>query len=55
MASTSTVLHGREDYGLSAIVEHNASGTEQFPPYAEDAKGLGIYVSPASQPIDFLD
>jgi hypothetical protein len=48
MASTTTVTHGRsrgDDYGLAAIAEHNASGTEQFPPYTEDAKGLGIYVS----------
>ena len=50
MASTTTVTHGRsqgDEYGLAAIAEHNASGTEQFPPYAEDAKGLGIYVSTA--------
>jgi len=48
MASTTTVTHGRsrgDEYGLAAIAEHNASGTEQFPAYAEDAKGLGIYVS----------
>lgn len=52
MASTTTVTHGRsrgDDYGLAAIAEHNASGTEQFPPYAEDAKGLGIYVSTDAQ------
>ena len=48
MASTTTITHGRshgDEYGLAAIAEHNASGTEQFPPYTEDAKGLGIYVS----------
>jgi len=52
MASTTTVTHGRsqgDEYGLAAIAEHNASGTEQFPPYAEDAKGLGIYVSTGHQ------
>jgi hypothetical protein len=48
MASNATVTHGRahvDEYGLAAIAEHNVSGTEQFPPYVEDAKGLGIYVS----------
>ena len=48
MASTTTITHGRshgDEYGLAAIAEHNASSTEQFPPYTEDAKGLGIYVS----------
>ena len=48
MTSTTTVTYGRshgDEYGLAAIAEHNASGTEQFPPYTEDAKGLGIYVS----------
>lgn len=35
-----------EDYGLDAIAQHNAAtSTEEFPPYQEDAKGLGIYVS----------
>ena len=50
MATTATLTHGRsqgDEYGLSAIAEHNATGTEQFPPYAEDGKGLGIYVSTA--------
>ncbi|KAK5164819.1 uncharacterized protein LTR77_009483 [Saxophila tyrrhenica] len=33
-----------DDYGLEAIAQHNAiHSTEQFPPYEEDAKGLGIY------------
>jgi len=53
MASTTTVAHGRshgDEYGLAAIAEHNASGTEQFPPYAEDAKGLGFHVSTEPQP-----
>jgi len=48
MGSTTTVSHGRshgDEYGLAAIAEHNASGTEQFPPYSEDTKGLGINVS----------
>lgn len=52
MASTTTVAHGRsrgDEYGLAAIAEHNASGTEQFPAYTEDAKGLGIYVSASPQ------
>jgi hypothetical protein len=51
MATTATLTHGRsqgDEYGLSAIAEHNATGTEQFPPYVEDDKGLGIYVSTAS-------
>ena len=50
MATTATLTHGRsqgDEYGLSAIAEHNATGPEQFPPYAEDSKGLGIYVSTA--------
>lgn len=35
-----------EDYGLDAVAQHNAaSATEAFPPYQEDAKGLGIYVN----------
>lgn len=35
-----------DEYGLDAIAQHNAiHSTEQFPPYEEDAKGLGIYVS----------
>lgn len=49
MASTEIVTQGRgsgDDYGLGAIVEHNAAGTEQFPQHTEDSsKGLGIYVS----------
>jgi hypothetical protein len=48
IATTATLTHGRsqaDEYGLSAIAEHNATGTEQFPTYAEDGKGLGIYVS----------
>lgn len=49
LASTSTVTRGRDDYGLSAIVEHNSGGTEQFPPYTEDAKGLRTYVSITSR------
>ena len=50
MATTATLTHGRsqgDEYGLSAIAEHNATGPEQFPPYVEDGKGLGIYVSTA--------
>jgi hypothetical protein len=50
MATTATLTHGRsqaDEYGLSAIAEHNTTGTEQFPTYAEDGKGLGIYVSNA--------
>jgi hypothetical protein len=50
MATTATLTHGRsqgDEYGLLAIAEHNATGTEQFPPFAEDGKGLGIYVSTA--------
>jgi hypothetical protein len=46
MAPTTTVTHGRshaDGYGLTAIAEHNAA--EQFPPYAEDTKRLGIHVS----------
>lgn len=39
----------QDDYGLDAIAKHNAqASTEQFPPYHEDPKGLGIYVSPSS-------
>ena len=52
MASTTTVTNGRsrgDDYGLAAVTEHNASGTEQFPLCAEDAEGLGIYVSTDAQ------
>jgi len=55
MATTATLIHGRsqgDEYGLSAIAEHNATGTEQFPPYAEDGKGLGIYVSTALFPVN---
>lgn len=50
MATITTLTHGRsqgDEYGLSAIAEHNSTGTEQFPPYVEDGKGLGIYVSTA--------
>ena len=47
MAATTIVTQGsspKEDYGLDAIAKHNAAtATEQFPPYREDAKGLGIY------------
>ncbi|KAK6442937.1 hypothetical protein LTR95_000815 [Oleoguttula sp. CCFEE 5521] len=32
-----------EDYGLSAIAEHNAQGIERFPPYEDQEKGLGIF------------
>lgn len=52
MTVTSTITQGpspEDDYGLNAIAEHNA-GTEQFPTYQEDTKGLGIYVSPPSSP-----
>lgn len=49
MASTETVTQGRgsgDDYGLGAIAEHNAAGTEQFPQHTEhSSKGLGILVS----------
>lgn len=39
-----------DDYGLHAIAKHNAAtSTEEFPPYQEDAKGLGIYQNGFSQ------
>ncbi|KAH9843404.1 HMG (high mobility group) box [Teratosphaeria destructans] len=45
MASTIAVHQRAEDFGLDAVVQHNAAvtSTEQFPAYVEDAKGLGIY------------
>ena len=47
MAASTTVTQGpspEEDYGLDVIAKHNAAtSTEQFPPYQEDVKGLGIY------------
>lgn len=48
MPSTTMVTRGHshgDEFGLAAIAEHNATGTEQFPSYNEEAKGLGIYVS----------
>ena len=48
MSSTTIVHQGpspEDDYGLDAVARHNAeTGTEQFPSYHEDVKGLGIYV-----------
>ncbi|KAK3698477.1 hypothetical protein LTR37_016948 [Vermiconidia calcicola] len=47
MVSTTVVTQGpspEEDFGLDAVAQHNAAtSVEQFPPYEEDLKGLGIY------------
>jgi hypothetical protein len=49
MTATASVTQGPstgEDYGLDLVAQHNAvTSTEQFPPYEEHAKGLGVYVS----------
>ncbi|KAK3669504.1 hypothetical protein LTR78_010605 [Recurvomyces mirabilis] len=48
MTSTTVIQHGpspEDDFGLEAIAQHNAAvvSTEQFPPYQDDGKGLGIH------------
>lgn len=47
MSSTTIVHHGQspDDYGLDAVARHNAQASTEFPDFAGDAKGLGIYVS----------
>lgn len=48
MTSATVVPAGstpEDDYGLSAVAQHNVISVEPFSPYEEDAKGLGIYVS----------
>ncbi len=38
-----------DDFGLDAVQRHNAAiSTEDFQPYHDEVKGLGIYVSFAS-------
>lgn len=53
MAAEAADTQGRsleDEFGLEAIRQHNALlSTEAFPPYEEDTKGLGIFVSSCMQ------